>query len=155
VLAQSCRTRSVLRLIFLAQTQISMEGKVTDLTDKEQAFFRAILFAGMSTFGAHLTGLVGIYFDACTARKTRLVEQEALQFGKRPLRGVPVSLALFLARSSDLLPFGPLPNAGQVLQPDESVGMGVNNALADGVIDCQLQPSLSSLQVDLASLCRT
>jgi hypothetical protein len=53
-----------------------------------------------------------------------------------------------------VLVFGAVPDAGQVFQADETVGVGIQDALTDRMVRIQLQPSLSLAQ-DHASSGRT
>ena len=46
-----------------------------------------------------------------------------------------------LALATPLATFGPLADASQIFQADETVGMGVQDLPGDGVIGAQLEPS--------------
>src|SRR5579871_5595412 len=121
------------------------------LTDKAQAFVGPIGAAREPTARAHLAGIVRINLDTDAAYQRGLVRQQAVQFCKGPLRGVPVGSSLLLAGPLAVLALGSLANAGQVFQPDEGRGMGLQDVRTDGVVGIQLKPSLSSAQPDTLS----
>ena len=123
--------------------QISVEGHVTVLADKEQAVLWAVRAAGMATAWAALAGIVSIHPDAHAAHQDRFIGEQLAEFGKRPLGGVPIGAPLFLAGLLAMPAFGPVANAGQVFQAKETRGMGVQDLFGDGMIGAQLQPSLS------------
>ncbi len=127
---------------------------MADLTDKEQPLLWAIPLAGMAAMRAGLTGVVGIDLHTERTSQMRLVDEQAMQFGKGPLGGMPIGPALLLACLFALLPLGPLADMGQVFQADETVGVGIQNALTDSVVGIQLQPSLSPADGDAPSCCR-
>ena len=121
---------------------------MTLAADKAQAFVGAVLFGRIAASGAHLTRIVGIHIDAQTSCQTRLVVQEGMQFSKRPFAGMSVGSALLLAGLFAIRPFGPVPDALQVFQADERMGMGIKDLLAYQVIHIQLKPSLSPAKQD-------
>lgn len=126
---------------------------MTVLADKEQALVRTILPCDMPTLWACLAGVVRIYLDAERTGQYSFVGNEALQLGKGPFGGMMIGLALFRGQGQKFLAFAPLlrawfalSNTSQVFQTNEGVGMGVNDALGNGVIRVQLKPSLSSAE---------
>ena len=71
-----------------------MEGVMTGLAHKEQPLLRAVLSGRVPAVWARLTGVIGVHFHTERAGQDRFVVQESMQFGKRPLGGVPVRPAL-------------------------------------------------------------
>jgi hypothetical protein len=61
-----------------------------------------------------------------------------MQLGEGPLRGVPVGAALLLRRLLAVLAPGAVPNAREVFQPDEGLGVRVQDTFADGMVGIQL-----------------
>ena len=125
-----------------------MEGTLTVLAHKEQAALGTVLPAGVAAARAGLTGVVGIHADAATACQGRFVGEQSAEFGKRPLRGMPIRLAgsggnrdQLLALATPLATFRPLADASQIFQADETVRMGVQDLPGDGVVGAQLEPS--------------
>jgi hypothetical protein len=118
------------------------------LADKEQPLLRTVRLSRIPAPGAHLAGIVRIHLDTQASGQPCLVLQEGLQFCKGTLGGMPVDSALLLARLLTILPFGPLPDASQVFQADERMGMGIQDMAAYGVVGLLFQPSLSSGQLD-------
>ena len=121
------------------------------LTEKEQALIRAVRLRGIAAHRAGLAGVVGIDVDRHTATQSRFVGNVAVQFGKRPLRSMPVSTSLFLARCFALASFGSLPNVCQLFQADDAVWVRVHNAATDQVVAILFQPSLSPTDHDKPS----
>jgi len=126
---------------------------VAILTDKKQALVRAIRLRGIAAHRACLAGVVGIDIDRHAANQSRFVGDVAVQFGKRPLGGMPVSTSLFLADCFALASFGPLSNVCQLFQADDAVWVRVHDAATDQVIAILFQPSLSPTDHDKPS-CR-
>ena len=127
-----------------------MEGELAVLADKEQPLLRTVLPARIAAARTGLTGAVRIHADAATPCQSSFVGQQPAEFGKRPLRGMSIRLAGFggnrdqlLALATPLATFCPLADASQIFQADETVGMGVQDLLGDGVVGAQLEPSLS------------
>lgn len=127
---------------------------MADLTAKQQPRMWAISLAGMAAAGTGLTGVIGIDLDTEQPSKSRLVGEMGIQLSKSPLGGVPIGFPLLLRGPLALLPFGALPDVGQVFQADQCVGMGVQNMLSNGMIGIQLQPSLSPADSDPPPFCR-
>src|SRR5262245_19913868 len=111
-----------------------MEGELTLRTDKKQALVRPVLAGSVAAAGAHLAGVVGIHLHAQRASERRFVGQEALQFGKSPVAGVPIGSAVLLAGLFALLAFRALANTRQIFHSDEGLVVGVNNVLTDHMI---------------------
>ncbi len=111
---------------------------MTLLAGKEQALVRPVLFAGEAAARAHLARVIRIYLDTQSTSECRFVGEKAMQFGKSPFTGMTIRPSLLLARFFTLLVFRALTNTSEVFQSDESVGKGVNNALADEMIGIQL-----------------
>ena len=125
-----------------------MEGALTVLAHKEQAVLGTVLSAGVAAARAGLTGVVGIHANAATACQGRFVGEQSAEFRKRPLGGMSIRLAgsggnqnQLLALATPLATFCPLADASQIFQADETVGMGVQDLLGDGVVGAQLEPS--------------
>jgi hypothetical protein len=91
-----------------------MQGIATLLTDEEQARLGAIRPAGMPTDGTGLTAIVGVHFDGHTLMQEGFIGDHGVQFGKGPFAIGSISLALLLARTLALAPFGPVSNVSQV-----------------------------------------
>ena len=128
---------------------------MTALTDEKQPSAWPILFAGMPTTGTRLRGIVRIDFDGHALLHERFVSNHGVQLSKRPLGVRGVRFALFLR---GMLPFASLrafTNVGQVLQPDDAVGVLAHNALAYDMVGVSFQPSLSSTDGDQPSGCGT
>src|SRR5712691_7998382 len=121
-----------------------MQGIATMLTDEEQTLVGAISRAGMPTDGAGLTGIVGIHFDCHTLLQEGFIGNHGMQFSKGPLGVGGVGLALLLARTLALAPFGPVSNVSQLFQADERMRIGARNLLTHNMVGVLLQPSLSS-----------
>ena len=81
---------------------------------EEQPLAGAVLLAGIPAFGACLARVVRVHFDGHTGSQQGFVGKEAVQFGKRPRRGVPVGPALFLRCLVALLPPAAVADVGQV-----------------------------------------
>ncbi len=109
---------------------------------KQEALLGAVGLTGVAACGARLARVVGVHLDRHRVGQEGLVGQEAVQFGKRPLGGVPVGFALLLARRSAVCVFGPLADMGQVFQADETVRMPVHDAPAEDMVAILFQPSL-------------
>jgi len=118
------------------------------LANKEQALLRAIPFAGKAALGTGLTGIVSICLDTDAPGLLGFVPDEGMQFRKGPRGRVPIGRALLQAGFLAVFPFGALPDAREVFQADESMGVRVQEMLADGVVGIQLQPSLSLADSD-------
>ena len=99
------------------------------LADKEQPLLGSVLFARKATARACLAGIMGIHLDAQRARQDRFIGEKAMQFRKRPLRGVLVGPALLLRSFLAPLAFRPFSDAIQLFQADESVGVRVQDVL--------------------------
>ena len=125
-----------------------MQGVPALLADKEQALPGPVLAAGVATARAGLAGIVGIHLDAQRPGEDRLIGEQPVQLGEGPPARVPVGAALPLRRLLAVLALGAVPNARELFQPDEGMGMGVQDALADRVVGIQLQPSLSRADGD-------
>lgn len=76
-----------------------------------------------------------------------------MQLGKSPRRGMAIGPPLLLARPLSPLAFAAFPNVGQLFQPDEALGMLIDDTSADLVIDSLLQPSLPSCNPHETSDC--
>jgi hypothetical protein len=111
---------------------------MTLATDKEQALLGAILLARSAATWARLAGVVRIHFHAGRPDQFALISQEARQFGERPFRGVLVGFALLLARFLAMLPFPAVLDAIQVFHANETVDMGIQDVLTDGMVGIQL-----------------
>ena len=118
------------------------------LADKEQALPGTVPLAGVATAGAALAGEVRIHTDAATVIQSGFVGQQTTEFRKSPLRGVPVGFAGFggnwhqvFALAALRAAFGPLTNTREVFQANQTVGMGVQDVLGDGMVGAQLEPS--------------
>ena len=108
-----------------------MERIMTVLTDKEQTFLGSVLITGMSTHGARLARVVGIYLDGHRTVQEGFVGEHGLQFSKRPLGGGRIGLPLFLGRFLALLAFGTLADVCQVFQSNQTVWVSGHDALRD------------------------
>ena len=94
---------------------------MTTLTLEEQSLVGAIVLTGMPAPGTRLAGVVGIHFHRHTACKHGLVGKVAVQFGKGPLRGVPIRSSLLLRGFLSMPAFGAFTDMGQVFQADDAV----------------------------------
>ena len=70
---------------------------------------------------------------------------------ERPFGGMAVGASLLRARLFAMCPLRSLSDAREVFQADQSVGVRVQDVLADGVVGIQLQPSLCPAQRDSAA----
>ena len=68
------------------------------LAHKQQALVGAIAITGMTTPGACLAGIVGVYLDRHALISQGFAGNHALQFGKRPLRVRGIGLPLLVRR---------------------------------------------------------
>ncbi len=112
------------------------------LAFKPEALLGAVGLTGVAAFGACLARVVGVHLDRHRVGKPGLIGDEAVQFGKRPRRGVPVGFALLCARFLAVFAFGPLAHMGQFFQADETVRMPVHDAPAEDMVAILFQPSL-------------
>jgi hypothetical protein len=115
---------------------------VAILAHKQEPLLGAVLLTGIPAYGARLARIVRVHFDDLRACQEGLIGEEAVQFGERPRRGVPVGSSLLLARLFALLPLGALANVGQVFQADEAVWVAVHDAPTEHMVANLLQPSL-------------
>ena len=125
-----------------------MEGDMALLADKERPVLGTVLPAREATTWATLTGVVRIHTDADAAHQGCFVGEQAAQFRKGPAGRMPIGLALLLTRLSAVFAFGSVSYARQGFQTNETVGMGIQDVLGNGVIDAQLKPSLSRSDSD-------
>src|SRR5215469_16154083 len=132
-----------------------MERIVAVLTEKQQAFVRAVGFTSVSTPRARLTCIVGIHLDGHRSVQERFVGNHALQFGKRPLGVGCIGLPLLLRGLFAMLVPGALSDVYQVLKSDQAMWVSGHNALGDHMIGVLLQPSLSSADRHQATGSRT
>ena len=116
---------------------------------KQEALLGAVGLTGVAAFGACLARVVSVHLDRHRVGQQGLVGQEAVQFGKRPLGGVPVGFALLGARFLAVCAFGPLADMGQVFQADETVRMPVHDAPTEDMVAILFQPSLPRGDHDL------
>jgi len=114
------------------------------LTHEQQSLVGAIVLTGMPAPGTRLAGGVGIHFHRHTACQHCLVGKVAVQFGKGPLRGVPVRSALLLRGFLAMPAFGVLTDVSQVFQSNEAVWVLVHHAPTEEVVGRSFQPSLPS-----------
>ena len=121
-----------------------MERVMTVLTDKEQTFLWSVLITGMSTYGARLACVVGIYLDRHTPDTQGFVGEHAMQLGKAPFGGGSIGLPLLFARLFALASLRSFANVGQIFQPDEGMGETGHDALGNDMIGVSFQPSLPS-----------
>ena len=91
---------------------------MADFTHKEQPLLGPIALAGMAATRAGLTGIVSVHLDAERASQMGFVDEQAMQFGKRPFGGVPVGFPLLFARLLAVFALHPLADVGQVFQSD-------------------------------------
>src|SRR5436309_2254965 len=129
-----------------------MKGIVATLTHEQQAFVRTVHIRGIAAHGTSFAGGVGIHFHDQAACKRRLVGDVAVQFSKRPLRGMPVCPSLLLARFFAMLALSALSDMCQVLQANYAVWVHVHNTPTDQVVAILFQPSLSSADDHQSSL---
>src|SRR5260370_36939722 len=111
-----------------------MEGIMTVLADEQESFVRPIGITGMSTPGARLTRIVGVYLDCHRPMQESLVGDHALQLGKGPFGVVRIGTPLLRARFLALLAFGSFTDVCQVFQAALAVGGSVDDAFRDHMI---------------------
>src|SRR5579871_6104119 len=132
-----------------------MEGVMTALAHKEQPLSGPVRFAAIAAVWACLTGVVGVHLHTEGACEDGFVVQKAAQLCKRPLGSMPVDSPLLLCGFLTMFALGPVSNASQVFQADETLGMSAQDVLTDRMIGIQLQPSLSLADDDASSCGRT
>ena len=96
---------------------------MTVLTDKREAFPRAVGIGNLPAHRAGFARIVRVYLYRYTAMQKGFIGDHALQFSEGPLRVDGIGTALLLARPSAALAPGALADVGQVFQPDEGLGV--------------------------------
>src|SRR5437762_1853911 len=121
-----------------------MEVVMADLTDKREAFPRAVGLCSMPAYRACLARIVRIDFDHYTARSCRFIGNHAMQFSKSPFGAGGVGFALLLTHLFALPLLCSFADVGQVFQPDQAVGETGHDAFGNDMIGVGFQPSLPS-----------
>ena len=128
---------------------------MTVLTHEDQPLVGAIARRNIPTFGARLTGMVGIDFDSHTAVQGSFVGNIAMQLGKSPLGDMTVRPSLLPGGFLAMCALRALTDVCQIFQPDETVWMLGDNAMTDGMVHSLFQPSLPSTDDDKSPRCGT
>src|SRR5947209_2616026 len=121
-----------------------MERIMAILTNKQETLVGTIGLAGMPTHRTGLTRVVGIDFDSHTFMQEGFVGNVRVQLSETPTRLSCIGFTLFLTRFLAVLASCALTDVGQVLQPNQRVGVLLHNALTHHMVSILLQPSLSS-----------
>ncbi len=128
--------------------QIRMERKMAVLTHEQEALIGTVLRRNIATFGASLTGMVGIDFDSHIRTSSGLVNDVAMQFSKSPLGGMTVCPPLLLRSFLAMLALRPFADVCQLFQTNDALWVLGDDAMTDGVVHSLFQPSLSSTYDD-------
>ncbi len=116
---------------------------MTHLADKREARLRAVGISGVPTHRACFARVVGIDLDGHASSTHRFVGDHAVQFGKGPFGVGGIGLALLAAGLFAASALRSFSDVGQVFQPDQAVGVLLDDAFGNDMIGVGFQPSLS------------
>src|SRR5438105_11662836 len=121
-----------------------MQRVMTVGAAEHQPLLRSVLRAAMPTAGTGLTGIVSIDLDGHTLLQNGFIGDHAMKLGKAPLGVGRIGLPLLLGRLLALLATSAFPNMSQLFQPDQAMGMTLDDAFGHNMVGVLFQPSLSS-----------
>lgn len=124
-------------------------------TPKHHAPTGAIGFVGMAAPGAVLTRVGWVNLDHLTPLQMGFVGHNRLQFGKRPGRAPTIGAALFGTGMGRMSPFRAVTNMGQVLYPDQRLGMMFQDTCSNLLVRGALETVVSAAQGPQSAGCRT
>jgi hypothetical protein len=127
----------------------------TRFTNKHQPFVGSVALGAMTTPDACLTRVICINFDHHRASHWRFVGQESQQLSVTPAGTAAIGLLLLLGAVGATAPFGAVTNASQLLDADESVGVGTKNLRSESAIGVSNEPSFPARQRHQTADCGT